>query len=234
MSHTPNDKNKKSPSLETEPLASFIEYEPEEMLQRSREFLNDMKRRRTVRHFSKRPVPREIIENCIQVAGTAPSGANRQPWFFVAVSDLETKRKIRAAAEEVEREFYSSGAPEYWLKDLAHLGTDEHKPHLDEAPYLIVAFSQRHTVMPDGTTKHHYYIAESVGIALGMLITAVHNAGLVALTHTPKPMAFLRDLLGRPKHETPVLILAVGYPADDARVPKITKKSLNDIADFKE
>ncbi|MBN4076361.1 nitroreductase family protein [Gemmatimonas aurantiaca] len=224
----------KMDNAEYTPLSSYREYPPEEMLERARNFAEEMKRRRTVRDFSAREVPQEIIEHCIRAAGTAPSGANRQPWHFVAVSDPETKKKIRHAAEEVERRFYEEGgAPDYWLEDLAHLGTDLNKPHLEEAPYLIIAFSQRHGTKSDGSKLHHYYVSESVGIALGMLITAVHTAGLVSLTHTPKPMAFLRDLLGRPKHETPVLILAVGYPKKDATVPAIDKKSLAEISSFK-
>lgn len=216
------------------PLASYKEYPTEEMLERSRQFAENMARRRTVRDFSSREVPREVIEQCIRAAGTAPSGANRQPWHFVAISDPAIKKKIRHAAEEVEKRFYEEGgAPDYWLEDLAHLGTDLNKPHLEEAPYLIVVFSQRHGTKPDGSKLHHYYVSESVGIALGILITAVHNAGLVSLTHTPKPMAFLRDLLERPKHETPVLILAVGYPKTDAKVPVINKKSLENISSFK-
>lgn len=220
--------------VEYTPLTTYREYPPEEMLERSREFAENLKRRRTVRDFSTREVPREIIENCIRAAGTAPSGANRQPWHFVAVSDPKIKKQIRQAAEEVEKHFYEEGgAPDYWIEDLAHLGTDLNKPHLEEAPYLIVIFSQRHGAKPDGSKLHHYYVSESVGIAIGMLITAVHNAGLVSLTHTPKPMTFLRELLDRPKHETPVLILAVGYPKSDARVPKIDKKTLEEISSFK-
>ncbi|HSH00705.1 MAG TPA: nitroreductase family protein [candidate division Zixibacteria bacterium] len=216
-----------------ENLVSYREYPVDEMRSRALSFYEEMRRRRTVRDFADRPVPREIIADCIRAAGTAPSGANRQPWFFVAVSDPGVKRQIRLAAEEVERRFYEEGgAPEYWLEDLAHLGTDADKPHLEHAPYLIVVFSQSHGVKPDGSKLHHYYVSESVGIAMGMLITAVHNAGLVSLTHTPKPMAFLRDLLGRPKGETPVLILAVGYPSPGAQVPVITKKELSEIAGF--
>lgn len=219
--------------VQYEKLSSYREYPVEQMRDRARSFVEEMRRRRTVRDFADRPVPREVIEDCIRAAGTAPSGANRQPWFFVAVSDGEIKRKIREAAEEVEHRFYEEGgAPDYWLEDLAHLGTGSDKPHLEKAPYLIVIFSQSHGVKPDGEKLHHYYVSESVGIAMGMLITAVHNAGLVSLTHTPKPMSFLRDLLGRPKSETPVLILAVGYPAADARVPVITKKELVEISKF--
>ncbi|MFQ5606830.1 MAG: nitroreductase family protein [Candidatus Zixiibacteriota bacterium] len=215
-----------------QPLRDHVEYAPEETLIRAQEFYAEMKRRRTVRDFSDKPVPCELIETLLLTAGTAPSGANMQPWHFVAVSDAELKKKIRDAAEEVERDFYQRRAPDYWLRDLERLATDEHKPHLEEAPYLIVVFSQLHRVEPDETRTHHYYIAESVGISMGMLITAVHHAGLVCLTHTPQPMGFLRKLLKRPKHETPVLILAVGYPKPDARVPKISKKPLDKISTF--
>lgn len=214
------------------PLADYHEYPVEEMKKRAAEFLAEMKRRRSVREFSDRPVPREIIENCIRTAGTAPSGANKQPWHFVAVSDPETKRQIRQAAEEVEREFYHRRAPEYWLKDLAPLGTDENKTYLETAPWLIVIFTRRHTVEADGSVTKHYYLSESVGIATGMLITAVHHAGLACLTHTPSPMAFLRDVLKRPNTETPFLLLAAGYPRDGVKVPVLTKKSLDEIADF--
>jgi nitroreductase len=215
------------------PLTTYREYSEDEMQVRAREFYEEMKRRRTVRDFSSRPVPREIIEQCLLTAGTAPNGANMQPWRFVAVSDPEIKRQIRVRAEEVERDFYHRRAPKYWLEALAPLGTDEHKPYLEEAPYLIVIFSLRHTVLPDGTIKKHYYIAESVGIATGMLIAALHRAGLACLTHTPSPMTFLRDVLGRPKEETPYLILVTGYPKEGAQVPEITKKGLGEIAVFK-
>jgi len=185
-----------------------------------------------VREFSDRPVPREVIENCLLAAGTAPNGANMQPWHFVAVSDPEIKKQIRIAAEEEELEFYQHKAPQEWLEALAPLGTDEHKPFLETAPYLLAIFAQRHGVLPDGRKVKHYYAVESVGIATGMLITAVHNAGLVSLTHTPSPMNFLNKLLDRPGHERPFLLLVVGYPADDAQVPAITKRPLNEIATF--
>ena len=214
------------------PLDGYIEYTPEQMLSRAKKFYEDMKRRRTVREFSDKPVPRELIEQVILTAGTAPSGANMQPWHFVVVSNTQVKKEIRQAAEEVEKEFYEQRAPDYWLRDLEHLATDSDKPHLEQAPYLIVVFSQRHKLDTDGAITHHYYLAESVGISMGMLITAIHQAGLVSLTHTPHPMSFLRKLLNRPKHETPVLILAVGYPKDGARVPDISKKNLNEIATF--
>ena len=220
------------PKDEFVPLESFEERSPEEMRQRASEFYSLMKRRRSVREFSDRPVDREIVEQCLLAAGTAPNGANMQPWQFVVVSDPDTKKRIREAAEEVEKDFYSRRAPQYWLDALAPLGTDEHKEYLETAPYLIVIFSRRHTPLPDGGKKKHYYISESVGIATGILITAVHNAGLACLTHTPAPMTFLRDLLKRPKEEDAFLILVVGYPADDVRVPAITKKSLEEIATF--
>jgi iodotyrosine deiodinase len=214
------------------PLAKYREYSVEEMKDRAAAFYEDLSRRRTVREFSDRPVPQEVIEHCILAAGTAPNGANLQPWHFVAISDPEVKRKIRQAAEEEEHEFYSGRAPQEWLDALAHLGTDENKPFLETAPYLIVVFSQRYGILPKGKTIKHYYATESVGIATGMLITAVHNAGLVSLTHTPSPMTFLNEMLGRPENERPFLILVVGYPAEDAKVPTISKKSLAEIATF--
>jgi nitroreductase len=215
-----------------QPLASFREYQPEEMRQRAEAFLAELRRRRTVREFSDRPVPREIIESCIRAAGTAPNGANLQPWHFVAVSDADLKRQIRQAAEAEEREFYSGRAPQEWLEALAPLGTDAEKPFLETAPYLIAVFSQRYGLLPDGRKVKHYYAMESVGIATGMLITAVHNAGLVSLTHTPSPMTFLNELLGRPENERPFLLLVVGYPAEGAKVPVISKKPLAEIASF--
>lgn len=214
------------------PLTMYREYPVEEMKERAEAFYEDLRRRRTVREFSDRPVPREVIEHCLLTAGTAPNGANMQPWHFVVVSDSEVKRKIRLVAEEEEREFYSGRAPQEWLDALAHLGTDENKPFLETAPYLIAVFSQRYGVLPDGRKVKHYYATESVGIAAGILITAIHNAGLVSLTHTPSPMNFLNDLLGRPENERPFLLLVVGYPAEGARVPDIRKKPLGEIATF--
>jgi len=219
-------------SYEFTPLSDYREYPADEMKLRAESFYREMKRRRTVRDYSDRPVPREIIENCLLTAGTAPSGANMQPWHFVAVGDPDTKARIREAAEEVEHDFYSRRAPQYWLDALAPLGTDEHKPYLTQAPWLIAIFSRRHTIDPDGTIHKHYYIAESVGIATGMLVAAIHHAGLACLTHTPNPMGFLRDALERPKEETPYLLLTVGYPRETARVPKIGKRSLEEIATF--
>jgi nitroreductase len=185
-----------------------------------------------VRHFSDRAVPREIIENCLRAAGTAPSGANRQPWYFVVVSDPAIKRRIRQAAEVEEREFYEHRAPPEWLEALAPLGTDAAKDFLEVAPYLIVIFQQKYGRLPDGRTIKHYYAQESVGIATGILIAALHHAGLVSLTHTPSPMDFLNEILDRPSNERPFLILVVGYPAPDAQVPDITRKTLDEIARF--
>jgi len=216
------------------PLASYREMPIEEMRRRAEEFLALVRRRRTVRDFSDRPVPRDVIETCLLAAGTAPNGANRQPWRFVAVADPEIKRKIRLAAEEEERAFYSGRAPEEWIRALEHLGTDEHKPFLEQAPWLIAIFGESYEVDDDGSKAKNYYVTESVGIATGLLITAVHNAGLVSLTHTPSPMKFLNEVLERPENERPFLLLVVGYPAEDASVPEITKKPLEDIAVFME
>jgi nitroreductase len=214
-------------------LKDYKEYSPEEMLKRSEDFYSFIKNRRTVREFSDRPVPVEIIRNCILAAGTAPNGANMQPWHFVVVSDPEIKRKIRIAAEEEEHEFYTKRAPKEWLDALAPLGTDEHKPFLETAPYIIVIFSKSYDMLPDGRKVKQYYAQESTGIACGMLITAIHNAGLVSLTHTPSPMKFLNEILNRPANEKPFLILVVGYPAEGAEVPDITKKALEEIAPYK-
>ena len=211
---------------------SFIEYPPEEMTRRAADFRAQMQRRRTVRHFSDRPVPREVIEECILTAGTAPNGANLQPWHFVVVSDPQVKHEIRVAAEEEEKEFYNRRAPQEWLDALAPLGTDEQKPFLDIAPYLIAIFGKNHSELPDGRKVKNYYVNESVGIATGMLITAIHNAGLVSLTHTPSPMGFLNQILNMPADAKPFLLLVVGYPAEDAQVPVIQKKSLSDITSF--
>ncbi len=197
-------------------------------------FLSTMRRRRTVRDFAEREVPRDLIETCLLAAGTAPNGANRQPWHFVVVGDAALKRRIRAAAEEEERAFYTHRAPQDWLEALEPLGTDENKPFLEHAPWLIVIFAESFEVREDGTTAKNYYVSESVGIATGVLVTALHLAGLVTLTHTPSPMRFLNELLGRPDNERPFLILVVGYPAEDAVVPVITKKSIEEIASFVE
>jgi iodotyrosine deiodinase len=215
------------------PLTSFVERSPAEMRARAREFYDDIRRRRTVREFSSREIPREVIDDCLRAAGTAPSGANLQPWHFVVVSDPETKRKIRQAAELEEREFYGGRAPQEWLDALAPLGTDEHKSYLEMAPFLIAVFAQSYALLEDGRKVKNYYVTESVGIALGFLIAAIHHAGLVSLTHTPSPMNFLASLLDRPANERAFLLLVVGYPADDARVPDIAKKPLEAIATFR-
>jgi iodotyrosine deiodinase len=216
------------------PLSGYPALPEAEMRRRAGSFLDLMRSRRTVRDFSDRPVPRDLIETCIAAAATAPSGANRQPWRFVAVGDDETKRRIREAAEEEERAFYAHRAPQEWLDALAELGTDEHKPFLERAPWLVVVFAESYEVRADGETAKNYYVAESVGIATGLLVAALHHAGLASLTHTPSPMKFLNDLLGRPDNERPFLILVVGYPDDDARVPVIAKKTLGDIVTFVE
>jgi iodotyrosine deiodinase len=214
------------------PLAEYREYPPDTMRQRAAEFYTEMRRRRSVRDFSDRPVPRDIVEDCLRAAGTAPSGANKQPWHFVVVSDPAVKRQIREAAEAEERAFYSRRATQEWLDDLAPLGTGPDKPFLETAPYLIVIFAQKYGLRPDGRQAKHYYVAESVGIATGVLITALHHAGLATLTHTPSPMDFLTGILGRPDNERPFLVLVVGYPAEGARVPDIQKKPLDEIATF--
>jgi len=215
-----------------QPLSSYIEYPVDEMKQRATFFRKEMQRRRTVRQFSDRPVPREIIEECLLTAGTAPNGANLQPWHFVVVSDPKVKHEIRVTAEEEEKEFYTRRAPQEWLEALVPLGTDANKPFLEIAPYLIAIFGKNHSELPDGRKVKNYYVNESVGIATGMLITAIHNAGLVSLTHTPSPMGFLNDILNVPSDEKPFLLLVTGYPADYAEVPVIQKKSLEEIATF--
>jgi nitroreductase len=222
------------PEPEFVPLNQWREKTLEEMRAAAQTFLETMRARRTVRDFSARPVPRDIIENCLLAAGTAPNGANRQPWKFVVVGDPELKQRIREEAEVEERAFYQEKAPKEWLDALAHLGTDENKPFLEQAPWLIVIFAESYERTPEGKKAKNYYVTESVGIATGMLITALHMAGLVTLTHTPSPMKFLNDLLGRPDNERPFLILVVGYPEEDARVPAITKKPIEDIAVFVE
>ncbi len=211
------------------PLSEYEEYPLAEMRRRAKAFLADVQRRRTVRDFAHRPVPQDIIETCLQAAGTAPSGANLQPWHFVLVSDHTVKQEIRLAAEEEEREFYTRRAPQEWLEALAPLGTDAEKPFLETAPYLIAIFARSYDLLPDGRKVKHYYVQESVGIATGILITALHHAGLATLTHTPSPMNFLNKILDRPGHERPYLLLVVGYPAEDAQVPEITKKPLSEI-----
>ena len=216
----------------TIPLA-FERLAPVESLERARAFHAEMSRRRTTRHFAADPVPRALIELAIRTAGTAPSGAHQQPWTFVAVSDPEIKRSIREAAEREERGFYHGRAPQEWIDAVAPLGTDEHKPHLTDAPWVVVLFRHAHGVNDDGSRRTFYYTQESCGLAAGLFVAAVHHMGLVALTHTPNPMAFLAELLGRPAHERAMLVMPVGYPAPDARVPDIARKPLDEIAVWK-
>lgn len=204
----------------------------EEMQERSIAFCQQMQRRRTIRDFSDCPIPHEIIEQAILAAGTAPSGANLQPWHFVVITSPKTKKRIRAAAEIEEREFYQQRAPQEWLDALAPLGTDEHKPFLETAPVLIAIFAQSFGLLPDGRKVKNYYVQESVGIATGILITALHNAGLVTLTHTPSPMSFLNEICERPANEKPFLLLVVGFPAENAVVPNIQRKKIDQIATF--
>ena len=216
----------KYPTVELE----FERRHDKESRLRGQALLDSLRRRRSIREFSTDPVPRFLIELAIASAATAPSGANRQPWHFVAVSDSETKKKIRSAAETEEREFYEGGrAPDEWLEALAPLGTDAHKPFLEDAPWLVAVFKEVHGVAEDGSKITNYYVNESVGIACGLFINAIHHMGLVTLTYTPQPMRFLNEILSRPKNERPLILFPVGYPADDCRVPDITKKPLDEI-----
>jgi nitroreductase len=220
---------------ETRPVIPLAYDPPAEsaLAPRARAFYDAVRTRRTVRDYSARPVPREVIEWCLRAAGTAPSGANLQPWHFVAVSDPAIKHEIRVSAESEEREFYEHRAPREWLDALAPLGTDSSKPFLDRAPWLIAVFAQLHGRLDDGRTVKHYYATESVGIATGLLVAAVHAAGLVSLTHTPSPMGFLNRILDRPANEKPFLLLVVGYPEPGATVPDITRKPLEAIATWR-
>jgi iodotyrosine deiodinase len=219
--------------MHTQPLAHYRRYPADEMQRRADVFSAELRRRRTVRDFSPEPVPRALLEPCLLAAASAPNGANLQPWHFVCVSDASVKRDIRVAAEAEEREFYAERATPEWLEDLAPLGTDADKPFLETAPWLIAIFAQRWRPMPDGSRRANYYVPESVGIATGFLIAALHHAGLATLTHTPSPMGFLNRILGRPESEKPFLLLVVGYPAEGAQVPVITKKPLERVATFR-
>lgn len=219
---------------ELHPLTGYEELPLDEMRARARAFREEMSRRRTVRDYADRPVPRALIEDCLRTAGSAPSGANLQPWHFVAVSERALKREIRIAAEAEEREFYERRAPDDWLAALAPLGTGPEKPFLEVAPWLIAIFAQRWGHDAGGRKVKHYYPNESVGIATGLLIAALHHAGLATLTHTPSPMKFLNRILGRPAEERPFLLLVTGYPAPDARVPGIRRKGLEEIASFRD
>lgn len=206
----------------------FHEYTKDEMLRRSQEFHAEMDRRRTVRDFADRPVDEAILRNAIRTAGTAPSGAHKQPWTFVLVGDPETKARIQQAAEAEEKESYERRMPQEWLDDLAPLGTDWRKPFLTICPWLVVVMAQSYAATPRGLAKH-YYVQESVGIAAGFLLAALHHAGLATLTHTPSPMGFLRDILGRPEEERVFLLVAAGYPAPGCQVPNLVRKPLERI-----
>ncbi len=214
------------------PWHEYRRLEVPDMLTRASAFADDLHRRRSIRSFSDEPVPAGVIRECIRAAASAPSGANRQPWHFAAVGDAALKRRIRTAAEVEERAFYAGRAPEAWLEDLAPLGTDAHKPFLEEAPWLIVVFAERFEATADGSKHKNYYVPESVGIATGMLLTALHHAGLATLTHTPSPMGFLREILGRPPNERPFLIVVAGYPADGVQVPDIQRKPLSTVTSW--
>jgi iodotyrosine deiodinase len=215
-------------SYTSEPL-SFTPLPDDDSRRRAAAFRADMARRRTVRDFSDRAVPRAVIEDCVMTAASAPSGANQQPWTFVCVSDSDVKRRIRHAAEQEEKAFYAGRAGPQWLDALAHLGTDWEKPFLETAPWLIACFGQRHGTSPDGGRVKHYYVPESVNIAIGFLICALHQSGLATLTHTPSPMGFLNEVLERPEHEKAYVLLVAGYPAEGCRVPRITKKRAADV-----
>jgi nitroreductase len=216
-----------------EPLLGHPTLPDEEMARRARAFLDVVSRRRTVRSFSERPVPRAVLEDCLRAAGRAPSGANLQPWRFVVVQDAALKRAVREAAEREEKAFYERRAPPEWLAALAPLGTDWRKPFLEAAPALVAVFAERHGVGPDGRALKRYYVDESVGLACGFLILALHHAGLATLTHTPSPMGFLNELLGRPPNERAYLLLVVGHPAPDATVPRLERKALADFVEWR-
>ena len=229
MKNSSNSNN--SAQIPTIPL-DCQEYPVEEVQRRALEYYENMRRRRTVRDFSERLVPLDIIENCLRTADTAPNGANQHPWHFVVVSDPEIKRQIREAAEKEEQDFYKSRATREWLEALAPLGTDEHKPFLETAPYLIAIFAKVHGIDEQGKRVKHYYVNESVGIATGLLISAIHHSGLASLTHTPSPMRFLNKILRRSEQECPFLLLVVGYPEKNAKVPDIQRKSLPEISTY--
>ena len=208
----------------------FKKISQKEMIQRSQLFLKEIITRRTVREFSSKPIPLEVVENCIKSAGTAPSGANKQPWTFVIVQDKKVKAKIRIAAEKEEKEFYSHRATKEWLEDLNQFGTNWEKPFLEDAPFLIIVFRKSYDIDDKGDQRKNYYVNESVGIASGFLLAALHDAGLATLTHTPSPMNFLGEILDRPENEKAYLLIPVGYPSDKAEVPNIKKKSFSEIS----
>lgn len=221
-------------TYEAVPLPDRLDYSDDEMRSHAAAFLAHMRKRHSIRSFSDRAVPRAVIADCIRAAGSAPSGANHQPWFFAAISSVDLKARIRAEAEEEERKFYAGGAPDDWIKALEPIGTTAEKPHLTIAPWLVVVFAQRWGTFDDGSRYKNYYVPESVGIATGVLLTALHTAGLSTLTHTPNPMKFLNEALGRPEAEKPTMIIAVGHPAQDATVPAVAKikKPLGEISQF--
>lgn len=227
-------KYKKIRKFEPIPFPENFDLSDQESLQYSKIFYEKMKKRHTVRDFSSKPVPREIIENCIKTAGLAPNGANKQPWHFSVLGQGVKRKIIRKEAEIEEQNFYGGKAGQEWLKSLRPFGTDTNKPFLEEAPWLIVVFSQRYKKNEDGTKLKNYYVPESCGIACGFLITAIHNAGLVCLTHTPSPMRFLNEICGRPENEKALMIVVVGHPSVDAKIPKeaLRKSPLNEIASF--
>ncbi|MFQ5655131.1 MAG: nitroreductase family protein [Planctomycetota bacterium] len=217
------------------PVFPFVPHRPDrlpeaEMLRRAEEFYLQMDRRRSVRHFSPDPVPRELIEQAIRTASTAPSGAHRQPWRFCAIDDPEIKHRIREAAEREEHLSYEQRMPKEWGAAVRPLGTTAEKPYLETAPWLVVVFEECHGHKPDGSVRHNYYVKESVGIACGIFITALHQMGLATLTHTPSPMRFLSRILGRPDNERPMILFPIGYPAEDAVVPELVRKSLDEVA----
>lgn len=223
-----------SNAYEPIPLPDFFERPVDEMRDGAAGFYDLIRTRHTVRDFSSRSVPRDIIETCIKAAGTAPNGANHQPWHFAVIGDAAMKARIRAAAEEEEQAFYAGKAGEEWLKALEPLGTDAAKPFLEEAPWLIAIFGERKSVSADGVLRKNYYVPESIGIATGFLITALHSAGLATLTHTPNPMSFLNEICGRPPHDKAYILMVVGYPKEDATIPRhaTEKRALDDIATF--
>ena len=211
------------------PLNGYRLFDTDTMMERAKAFYNLAKLRRTVRDYSEKPVCRNVIDDCIRAAGTAPSGANMQPWHFAVAERGEIRSQLREAAEREEQEFYESKAPQEWLDALAPLGTDSNKPFLETAPYLIGIFVQNFGILPDGRRVKHYYATESVGIATGIMISALHHAGLATLTHTPSPMGFLNQIFQRPKNERPFLLLVTGQPDENALVPKIERQPLENI-----
>lgn len=210
-------------------LNNYPKYSDSQLLEISEMFFDKMSNRRSVRTFSSKSIPIEVIKNAIKTASTAPSGANKQPWHFVLVLDTAVKKRIRIAAEKEEKEFYSSKASEEWLNDLEQIDTNEHKPFLEIAPYLIVVFEEKYRVNRDGVKRKNYYTKESVGLASGIFLTALHNVGIATLTHTPSPMKFLSEILNRPKNETPFLLVVAGYPEEGTMVPNIKRKKLDEI-----